>query len=58
MNQYTAVIKQDDPWWIGWFEEISGVNCQEKSKDALIETLPATLKEAIEFNGLVGCEDL
>jgi hypothetical protein len=31
MNQtYTAVIKQDGDWWIGWIEEISGVNCQER----------------------------
>ena len=22
MNQYTAVIKQDGDWWIGWIEEV------------------------------------
>ena len=27
MNQnFTAVVKQDGPWWIGWVEEIPGVN--------------------------------
>lgn len=51
MNQtYTAVIKQDDDWWIGWIEEISGVNCQEKTRDELIESLKTTLQEALEFN--------
>ena len=31
MNEtYTAVIKQDDGWWLGWIEEVPGVNCQEK----------------------------
>ena len=24
--EYTAVIKQDDAWWIGWIEEVPGVN--------------------------------
>ena len=23
--EYTAVIKQDDVWWIGWIEEVPGV---------------------------------
>lgn len=47
---YTAVIKQDGDWWIGWIEEISGVNCQERTRDALLETLKVTLREALEFN--------
>ncbi len=47
---YTAVIKQDANWWIGWIEEIPGVNCQEASRDALIKSLRETLLEAIELN--------
>jgi predicted RNase H-like HicB family nuclease len=49
-NAYTAVIKQDDGWWIGWIEEIPGVNCQERTKEELLESLRITLKEALEFN--------
>jgi len=49
-NTYTAIIKHDEKWWIGWIEEVPGVNCQEKSREKLIETLKATLKEALEFN--------
>jgi predicted RNase H-like HicB family nuclease len=49
-NTYTAVIKKNDNWWIGWVEEVPGVNCQEKSRDELIESLKVTLKEALEFN--------
>ena len=49
-NTYTAVIKQDGAWWIGWIAEISGVNCQESSRDELLKTLRITLKEALEFN--------
>jgi len=49
-NTYIAIIKQDGDWWIGWIEELSGVNCQEKSRDELIKSLKETLKEALEFN--------
>ncbi|MFO1433771.1 MAG: type II toxin-antitoxin system HicB family antitoxin [Candidatus Competibacteraceae bacterium] len=51
MNQtYTAVIKQADHWWIGWIEELPGVNCQEATRESLLESLRVTLQEAIEFN--------
>ena len=51
MNQtYTAIIKQDGDWWIGWIEEISGVNCQEKTKEELVKSLKITLQEALNFN--------
>lgn len=51
MNQtYTALIKQDGDFWIGWIEEIPGVNCQEPTRDELLETLRITLQEALEFN--------
>jgi predicted RNase H-like HicB family nuclease len=49
-NVYTAVIKQDGNWWIGWIEEVAGVNCQESSRDELLESLKVTLREALEFN--------
>ena len=49
-NVYTAVIKQDGDWWIGWIEEVPGVNCQEASRDELLESLRITLQEALEFN--------
>ena len=49
-NTYTAIIKQDGDWWIGWIEEVPGVNCQERSRKELIQSLKVTLKEALEFN--------
>ncbi|NGZ98834.1 MAG: hypothetical protein CV089_22460 [Nitrospira sp. WS110] len=49
-QNYTAVIKQDAGWWIGRIEEVSAVNCQEHSCEALVETLRVTLREALEFN--------
>lgn len=47
---YTAVLKRENGWWIGWIEEVPGVNCQEESRAELLETLKVTLKEALEFN--------
>ena len=49
-NMYTAIIRQDSDWWIGWIEEIPGVNCQEASRSELLESLQVTLREALEFN--------
>jgi predicted RNase H-like HicB family nuclease len=49
-NEYTAIIKKDGNDYIGWIEEIPGVNCQEKSVEKLKETLKITLGEALEFN--------
>ena len=47
---YTAVIKQSGQWWIGWIEEVPGVNCQEATRPELVESLRATLREALDFN--------
>jgi predicted RNase H-like HicB family nuclease len=49
-NTYTAIIQPEGDWWIGWIEEIPGVNCQEASRDQLLETLKITLSEALELN--------
>ena len=49
-NRYTAVIKQDGGWWIGWVEEVPGVNCQAKTRSGLVRSLRVTLKEALDMN--------
>jgi predicted RNase H-like HicB family nuclease len=49
-NRYTAVVKQDREWWIGWIEEVPGVNCQERTRDGLLASLRSTLAEALELN--------
>jgi predicted RNase H-like HicB family nuclease len=49
-TNYTAVIRQDSDWWIGWIEEVPGVNCQESSREELLKSLRETLTEAIELN--------
>lgn len=49
-NQFTAVIKKADEWWIGWIEEVPGVNCQERTRDELVESLREALKEGLALN--------
>ena len=36
---YSAVVKKQGPWWIGWIEEIPGINCQETTEAELIRTV-------------------
>ena len=47
---YTAVVKQEGDWWLGWIEEVAGVNCQEKTREELLNSLRVTLREALQFN--------
>lgn len=49
-SAYTAVIKQSGEWWIGWIEEVTGVNCQGTSRAELVENLRSALREALEMN--------
>ncbi len=50
MQEYTAIVKRAGDWWIGWIEEVPGLNCQERSCEELLDTLTITLSEALEFN--------
>lgn len=49
-NKYNAILKQDEGWWIGWIEEIPGVNSQGKTRAELLKNLRSALTEALEFN--------
>jgi predicted RNase H-like HicB family nuclease len=50
IQNFTAVIRQDEGWWIGWVEEIPGVNSQGKTRDELLKNLRSALHEALELN--------
>lgn len=41
MQGYTAIVKRAGDWWIGWIEEVPGVNCQERSREELLDDLHA-----------------
>lgn len=48
--EYTAIIKRSGDWWIGWIEEVPGVNCQERTREDLRRSLSEALAEALAFN--------
>lgn len=50
MSTFTAVVKQDGDWWIGWVQEVSGVNAQESTREGLLVSLKEVLQEALEMN--------
>jgi len=49
-NQYTAVVQRDGQWWVGWIEEIPGVNSQGESREDLMENLQSALEEILDMN--------
>lgn len=46
-SRYTAVIQRSGAWWIGWVEEVPGVNSQGSTREELIENLRSALEEAL-----------
>jgi predicted RNase H-like HicB family nuclease len=49
-THYTAAIRKDGDWWIGWVLEIPGVNSQGATREELVENLRSALGEALEMN--------
>ncbi len=47
---YSAVIQQNGEWWIGWVEEVPGVNSQGRTREELLDNLRDALDEALEMN--------
>jgi len=47
---YTAAIQQHGAWWIGWVEEVPGVNSQANTREELLDNLRDALDEALEMN--------
>jgi predicted RNase H-like HicB family nuclease len=47
---YTALIQQHGDWWIGWVQEVPGVNSQGQTREELLDNLRDALDEALEMN--------
>ena len=50
MSHYTAQIQYTGEWWIGCIREISGVNCQERTREELLESLRIALLDILEYD--------
>lgn len=49
-QNYTAVIQKSEGWWIGWIQEVNGVNCQERTREELLVSLKSGLEDILELN--------
>jgi predicted RNase H-like HicB family nuclease len=47
---YTVVVQQEGEWWIGWVEEVPGVNSQGRTREELLDNLRDALKEAFAMS--------
>ena len=50
MSHYTARIQYTGEWWIGGIREISGVNCQERTREELLESLQSALLDILDYD--------
>ena len=51
--EFTAIVKRDGDWWLGWVEEVPGANAQERTKEELIISLKEAVKDILELR----CEE-
>jgi len=49
-NQFTAIYKKTKNWFVGWIEEIPGVNTQGKTLKEARENLQDALLLTLETN--------
>ncbi|WP_200281167.1 type II toxin-antitoxin system HicB family antitoxin [Rhabdochromatium marinum] len=47
--EFTAIVKKEDDWWLGWVKEIPGANAQEKTKEELLVSLKEAVVDILEF---------
>jgi hypothetical protein len=49
-NDLFGCYQQHGDWWIGWIEQVPGVNSQGVTREELLDNLRDTLEEALEMN--------
>lgn len=52
-RQFTAIYKKSGKWYLGWIEEIPGVNTQGKTLKEVKENLKEALLLILETNRLL-----
>ncbi len=52
-RQFTAIYKKSGQWYLGWIEEIPGVNTQGKTLKETKENLKEALLLILETNRLI-----
>lgn len=52
-HQFTAIFKKSGKWYLGWIEEIPGVNTQGRTIEEVKENLKEAIFLIIETNRLI-----
>ena len=56
LRQFTAIYRKSGKWYLGWVEEIPGVNTQGKTLKETKENLKEALLLVLETNKLLVLE--
>lgn len=56
--KFTAIYKKSGKWYLGWIEEIAGVNTQGKTLKEVKENLKEALLLILETNRLISKKEI
>jgi len=57
-KQFTAIYKRHGKWYLGWIEEIPGVNTQGKTLEETKENLKEALLLILEVNRVLSRKEI
>ena len=57
-RQFTAIYKKSNKWYLGWVEEIPGVNTQGRTLKEVKENLKEALLLILETNKLLNKKEI
>ena len=57
-RQFTAIYKKSGKWYLGWIEEIPGINTQGKTLKEAKENLKEALLLILETNHILSRKEL
>lgn len=57
MRQFTTVFQKEGDWWLGWVEELSGANAQERTLEEARESLKEAIKDILAANREIASMD-
>ena len=49
-DEHSVFAERDGEWWIGWLEDVHGVNAQEHTLDELLVGLRMAFEDMYEFS--------
>jgi predicted RNase H-like HicB family nuclease len=48
-NEFTAIVEQDSPWYVGYCAEVPGANGQGKTREECLENLREAIALILEY---------